>query len=71
MSTPTAYRSSWARDQIEASTVTCATGEAVPDPFNPLSWARDWTCTSTVTQIAAVGVLTQCATAGTPKYIFK
>ena len=37
---PTTSGSSWARDQIQAKAVTCATGLAMPDPY-PLCQARD------------------------------
>ena len=33
--------------------------------FNPLCWAKDWTCTSSVTWATAVGFLTHCITVGT------
>ena len=39
-----------------------------PMHFNALYQARDKTCTSTATQATAVGFLTHCTTAGTPKY---
>ena len=34
--------------------------------FNPLHWARDWTCTSAVAWATAVRFLTYCATVETP-----
>ena len=34
--------------------------------LNPLCWAGDWTCTSTVTWAAAVRFLIHCTTVGTP-----
>ena len=39
------------------------------DPFNPLHQARDGTCASTVTHVAAVGPLTHCATVGTLQFV--
>ena len=38
MAVPEAYESSWARDFIWAAAMT------YPKSFNPLCWARDWTC---------------------------
>ena len=58
MATPAAYGSSQARDWIWAAAATY-TGS-----FNPLCWARDQTHTFAVTRDAAVGFLTQWATAG-------
>ena len=34
--------------------------------LNPLPWTRDWTQTSAVTWVAAVGSLTHCTAVGTP-----
>ena len=39
--------------------------------FKPLCWARDWTCTSTVTQATAVRFLTHCTMGGIPHLNFK
>ena len=63
MATLLASGSSQARDWIQAAAVTYA---SAAQSFNPLHWARDWTCTSTVTQAAAVKFLTHCTTVGTP-----
>ena len=43
---------------------------SITGSFNPLLWAEDRTCTSTVTQATAVRFLTYCATAGTPTFFF-
>ena len=40
------------------------------ESFTSLRWARDGTHTSTVTQAAAVRILTDCTTAGTPPDTF-
>ena len=37
-----------------------------PRSFNPLHWAREWTCTSNETWATAFGFLTQCTTALIP-----
>ena len=36
--------------------------------FNPLCWAGDQIHTSVLTQVAIVGFLTHCTTAGTPNF---
>ena len=66
MATPMAYRSSQARDWIQAITVTYASAVATLDPFNPLHWAGGQTCTSPVTQAIAVRFLTHRTMVGPP-----
>ena len=66
MATPTAYGSSQARGQIGAAVEANTTATAIQDPsricdlycslwqcqiLNPLSWARDQTCTLTETML--------------------
>ena len=64
MAVPEAYESSWARDFIWAAAMT------YPKSFNPLCWARDWTCAFVATWAIAVRFLTYCATLGTPDAYF-
>ena len=69
MAAPEAYGSFQARDWIQAPAVTYATGAATLDPLTHCNWlggARDQTYTSTETRAAAIGLLNQCTTAGTP-----
>ena len=68
MAAPTAYGRPQARDQIQATAAIYATDAATLDSFNPLRWAKDWTCTSAVT--LAVGFLTHYTIVGTSWVIF-
>ena len=64
MAAPKAYGSSWAKDWIWAAAVTYTR------PFNPLYQARNYTHSSETTQASEVGLLTHCATVGTPNVRF-
>ena len=57
MAAPVAFRSSQARDQIQAAAATYTTAVAMPDPFNPLGQIVDWTHASKATWAAAIGFL--------------
>ena len=64
MASSTAHGSPWARDWIQATTVTYAAAVAMLDPFNSLHQAGNRT--HTATQATTVGFLSYCIIAGTP-----
>ena len=68
MSAPMAYGGSQGREWIWATAATYAIATAMPDPLTHYGAAMDWTCTSSVTQAAAMGFLTHLAAAGSPKH---
>ena len=59
MAAPTRYRSSWARDWTDTTSV------ATLCPLKPLHWGENQTCAYIVTWDTAVRFLIQCTTAGT------
>ena len=67
MATPEAYGSSLSRDWIRAADATQCRSCSNAGSFNTRKWATDGTPASAVSQAAAFGFFTHCATAGAPE----